>query len=585
MEFYTVTTENEAKDLQTIMPDIIAVDTEYVPGDPRWTKLLSVIVADGDRAWVVSPSLLPMLTPTLKSRSMIFLQDYNHCDTIILLKHGCDLRNTPCYNLIDMHHLLDENAEHSLGPRVLAEFGDDYKTRLKGQYENLEYQCKDGIYTFRLGMSDLSRITGDLWVLYSHVRQLSSALLETELNGLSVNVSLMEETTRKTAEDIASYLRTLRGEFNDYAEIWELREWHKKCEKLKTVSGRLGVPRPSFSFESDKQIAWLLYEALGLPVITKTKTGNPSTDFETLQTLSKDYPSLKSLVKFKDIKSLYATFMEGMLTRVVGNKIYPSFNVSGTTTGRLSHSNPNMGNLPKEGVIRNFFIPSPGMVIIGADYEQLEVVVELNLTDDPGLKEIVCGGASKHDLFKEDLDKAGFKIPRSQVKNINFALQYGAGAKKISKMVGCSLDDAEQIIATFYTRFSGVKALKDQTEKQIRDHGFITNLAGRTRHFGTARNNYELARSQRQAYNFLIQGVAAEACNRSFYRLELELSATPGRPLFSVHDEIVAEIDSANSESGMELICKVMGQATEDFNFKYPLTAKAYGPLTCWAKT
>jgi len=244
-----------------------------------------------------------------------------------------------------------------------------------------------------------------------------------------------------------------------------------------------------------------------------------------------------------------------------------------------------MGNLPKDGVIRNFFLPSPGNCIIGADYAQLEVVVELNLTDDPGLREIVCGGASKHDLFKTDLDRAGFNIPRSQVKNINFALQYGAGARKISKMVGCSQDEAEKIIATFYTRFSGVKKLKDSTNKLLSSQGYITNLAGRIRHFPQPRNKYDLFRQQRQAYNFLIQGVAAEVCNRAYYRFhQFMIKTGQGRGLFSVHDEIVADC-SMNASNCMRDLVTIMEQSTQDFGFKYPLKAVAYGPLDYWSKT
>jgi DNA polymerase I-like protein with 3'-5' exonuclease and polymerase domains len=604
MEFFRVETEQQARDLCQIMPEVIAVDTEYVKGDPRTTKLLSVIVADDNRAWAVSPSLLPTLTPTLKSRKLVFLQDYNHCDTIILLKNGCDLRETNCHNLIDMHHLLDDNAEHSLDARVKLMAGDDYKSVFWSKYKNyedapaeeaLEYACKDAIYTYRLGKSDFVAVMEDdnLRPLYEHTRKLSAALLDTELNGLNVNVPLMVEVKTETEGMINDWLVKLRKDYNDYCRVWEFEKHSKDIEKwaskLKTepsVDQRLRIKRPTFSFESDKQIAWLVYEALGLPVLNKTKTGNPSVDFETLQSLATDRPDLQPLVDYKDVKAVYATFIKGMLERVQDSKIYPSFNVSGTSTGRISHSNPNMGNLPKTGRIRNFFIPSPGMCIIGADYAQLEVVVELNLTDDPGLKEIVCGGASKHDLFKADLDKAGFNIPRSQVKNINFALQYGAGANKIAKMVGCSSLEANKIIDTFYQRFSGVKALKEQTNSTLLRDGYITNLAGRSRRFSPAKNKYELFRQQRQAYNFLIQGVAAEACNRAYYRFANWCQEFKhGRAMFPVHDEIVAEVWANQAEQCKQNLELIMEQSTQDFGFKYPLTAKAYGPLDKWEKT
>lgn len=610
MEFYRVSTTTEAKELIRIMPDVVAIDTEYVKGDPRVTKLLSVIVADEGRAWAISPSLLPMLAQTIQSRKLIFLQDYNHCDTIILYKNGCDIRDCNTFNLIDMHHLLDENAEHDLGSRILSQYMDNYKREFWDKYNNyedasedeaLEYACKDAIYTYRLGLMDyvgIDNLRAHSFEgsqnnllrrdLYGHIRRLSRVLLDTELEGVCVNEDLMKQTKITMKTQIDDCLPKLREEFNEYCKIWEMQKWASEIDKRSSDRGKSNVPRPVFSFTSDKQLSWLVYEALKSPVIQKTKKGNPSTDFDTLQTLAKDDARLEPLVIYKDLKGVYSTFVEGMLERVQNGRIYPHFNVSGTATGRISHSDPNMGNLPKEGVIRNFFVPSPGMVIIGADYEQLEVVIELNLTEDPGLREIVVGGASKHDLFMDELHKAGFKLPRSQVKNINFALQYGAGSKKVSKMVGCSTEDAERIISVFYSKFSGVKRLKDEVSSTVEREGQVTNLAGRTRRFDKPKNKYELYRQQRQAYNFLIQGVAGEACNRAYYRFHDSLwdsGSRYGRGLFTVHDEIVAEIEDGMFDIGMAELVRIMQQSTNDFNFKYPLKAKAYGPLTMWSKT
>ncbi len=591
MEFFKVETRQQAIDLIKIMPDVIAIDTEFVKGDPRTTKLLKVIIADDTRAWSIEPELLALLTPTIQSRSIILLQDYNHCDTVILLKHGCDLRKSTTFNLIDMHHLIDENADHDLGSRVLDNFSDNYKSKFWGKYKNyedapedeaLEYECKDAIYTYRLGVSDLLNVP----CLYKNINKLRSALLFTELEGVRVDVELMTRTKETMKTKIEEYLPKLRSEFDDYCKIWEMRKWVEEINKRKTESGKNKVPQPVFSFASDKNVAWLVYEGLGLPIIEKTEKGNPSTSFETLKELSETHPEISTIVEYKEIKAVYSTFVEGMLERVDNGRIYPHFNVSGTATGRISHTNPNMGNLPKEGVIRNFFLPSEGMVLFGADYAQLEVVVELNLTEDLGLKEIVCGGASKHDLFKDALDKAGFNLPRSQVKNINFALQYGAGARKISKMVGCDETSANNIIKVFYDKFSGVKALKESVNNTLSKESKITNLAGRTRRFERSNNKYETYRQQRQAYNFLIQGVAAEACNMAYYRFHEWIKATGrGRAMFSVHDEIVAECLPENVEEYKKKLIDIMAESTVDFNFKYPLTAKAYGPLTCWSKT
>ncbi len=600
MEFTRINTVQDAIALSKTMPGVVAIDTEYVKGDPRTTKLLDVIIADDQRAWIFTPEFLPYLKEAILHRHTIFLQDYNHCDTIILLKNGVDLRETNCHNLIDMHHLIDENAPHDLGARIKDTFSDDYKAEFWAKYKNyedapeeeaIEYACKDAIYTYRLGLKDYETIyhhnnngdyTEKLYELYQHIRQLSASLLDTQINGLGVNVKLMEDTKCKILSQIDSFLPKLREEFEDYCEIWELQEWQKKISKLKTDVGRLRVPRPVFNFAADRQVSWLVYEALKCPVITKTETGNPSTNFETISTLSTSDLRLRTLVEFKDVKSLYSTFVEGMLERVENGRIYPNFNVSGTSTGRISHSNPNMGNLPKTGVIRNFFIPSPGMCFIGADYSQLEVVIEANLTEDPSLLKIILEGKSKHDITAE-----GLGIDRNAAKTLNFALQYGAGVGKVAEILSCTKEEASDIYERYWELYSGVSALKEKVNKEIKETGQITNLAGRTRHFPPTNNRFEVFKQQRQAYNFLIQGVAGEACNRAFYRIADCLKQQGlGRALFSVHDEILLEVENEPQviERFKEALINTMSLSTVDFNFKYPLKAVAYGPLTKWSK-
>lgn len=582
MQFYEVTTEQQAKELINICPDIIAIDTEYVPGDPRTTQLLSVIIADGDRAWIIFPSLLTMLTPMIRARKLIFLQDYNHCDTIILNSHGCDLRNTYCLNLIDMHHIIDETKEHSLESRVWETFQDDYKTRLKGQYQNIEYQGKDGIYTYRLGMQDLHQIeTKGITTLLEHVRQCSLSLLDTEINGINVDVDLMNRTKQNMSVKINQYLPKLKEEFKDGCSIWEIKKWQEEINKRSTDIGKSKVRRPEFSFASDKQISWLLYEHLKLPVLERTKKKNPSTSYETLIQLSKRYPSLQTLIDYKETKSVYSTFVEGMLERVDNGKIYPHFNVSGTDTGRISHSNPNMANLPTNGVVRNFFIPSIGYKIIGADYTQLEVVVEANLTRDPQLIKVINEGVSKHDITAQ-----GLGIDRNTAKTLNFALQYGAGVRKISKILGTGQSESEDIFKRYWELYSGVRTLKEKTNKILKETGQITNLFNRTRHFPEPKNEYEEAKQQRQAYNFLIQGVAGDACNMAYYRFCNHIKDVPnGRGLFTVHDEIVAEVKTEYADYYMKSLASIMESISPYLNFEYPLKAKSYGPLDKWDKT
>lgn len=584
MQIVEVTTIEQAKELIKVCPDIIAIDTEYVPGDPRTTKLTSIIIADESRAWLISPPLLPMLTPMIRARKALFLQDYDRCDTIILYQHGCDIRDCNTYNLIDMHHLIDENADHSLGARVLQTFNDDYKIRLKGHYDDIEYQGKDGIYTYRLGLQDLTYLTqNNLEALYNHVRNTSNVLLNTTLNGIFVDEELVNKTYVEMGKKINEFLPKLRWEFKDACTGWELKKWQEEINKRSTHRGKLGVPRPEFSFASDQQVRWLLYEYIGIPIESKTKKGNPSTDYETLKSFVERYPAIQTLVDYKETKSVFSTFVVGIKERIENGKIYPHFNVSGTTTGRISHSNPNMGNLPTDGVIRNFFLPSPGYVIIGADYSQLEVVIEASLTRDPQLLRIINEGVSKHDITAE-----GLGVDRNTGKTLNFALQYGAGVQKVAKLLGISKESAEDVFSKYWNIYSGVKALKEETVKALEEKGKVINLFGRIRHLSKSSKHWEWEKSKRQGYNFLIQGVAGDCCNMAMWKVDKLLKFQGiGRVLFTVHDEIVCEV--LDNPQIVEL-CKtalkrIMESISEVIDLNPRLTAKTYGPLAFWSKT
>jgi DNA polymerase I len=595
MEFIKIETLAQVEEAIKQIPDIVAVDTEFVKGDPRTTQLLTIIIADSERAWYfdynecVTKGFKYLIRKCIESRAVIFLQDYNHCDTVILYKHGIDIRDKQVYNLIDMHHLIDENADHSLDARIKESYGDDYKTQFWNTYKNyedapeeeaIEYACKDAIYTFRLGVKDLKFVPTNL---YNEVRLLSRSLLDTELRGLKVNTKLIKEEYSILEYRIRKCSEELRKEYNDYCEIWELKEWEKQLSQRKTDRGKLLVKRPYFNFDSDRQVSWLMYEALGIETIEKTKTGNPSTSISTLESLVANGAATKSILDYKELKSVFSTFIEGMLERTESDRIYPHFNVSGTTTGRLSHSNPNMGNLPKSGTIRNFFVPDSGMFIIGADYSQLEVVIEANLTKDPNLIKIITEGMSKHDITAN-----GLKLERGQAKTLNFALQYGAGSGKVCKILGVSKSEGDRIFKEYWDLYSGVRDLKERTNEEIAKTGKITNLAGRTRHFPKPVNKWEMYKQQRQAYNFLIQGVAAECCNRAFYRFANWLKETgDGEALFSVHDEIVCQVwgnDAQLPYFCMSELTKCMEDVSKEFGFEFSLTAKAYGPLTCWSK-
>ncbi len=490
-----------------------------------------------------------------------------------------------------LEHLVDERLDHGLGDFALREFSDNYKEEFWSKYktyqeapkeEAYEYEMRDGCYTFAAGTKYLEATSRKL-DLVRHVHKLQWALFDTEIKGIAVDLELMKRTKEEMGNRIQGYLPRLRSEFDDLCKIWELKKWQEEISKRSTDKGKSGVAKPVFKFSSDTQLRTLLYDEsyLGLEVKQKTKKGSPSTSYDSLKELSEEHPEISTIVKYKEEKAVYSTFVEGMLERVEDDqKIYPGFFINGTATGRISHNNPNMGNLPTEGVIRNFFKPDNGNSIIGADYSQLEVVVEANLTEDPQLLKIINEGASKHDITA-----IGLGLSRDVAKTLNFALQYGAGVHKISKLLGTSHSASEDIFKRYWTLYSGVKALKDQTCKILEETGEVTNLFGRIRHFDKPKNEFEQAKQQRQAYNHLIQGVGADITNMATYLISDKFKdLSLGRLWFSVHDEIVTEVRNDLIDQAKDVIVKCMEEPNVYLNLKYPVQCKLYGPMQCWGK-
>lgn len=572
-----------------IYPKVISLDTEYSEKNVRHADLLSISIG-------VSPDLTYILEDF---KSVQIFIDSADCvftwngvvDHYILCRSGFNFPKSKIIDAMLLEHLIDERLNHGLGDFALRECNDNYKEEFWSKYktyqeapkeEAYEYEMRDGAYTYRAGIaySDLLKERMDL---VRHIHKLQWALFDTEIKGIKVDLELMRRTKATMSAQIVENLIKLREEFDGYCKIWELKKWTEEISKRSSLKGKFGVGKPVFKFSSDSQLKSLLYDEslLGLQTEAKTKKGSPSTSYDTLKELAKIHPEVQSIANYKEVKAVYATFVEGMLERVEDDKrIYPGFFINGTATGRISHNNPNMGNLPTTGVIRNFFIPDFGSSIVGADYSQLEVVVEANLTEDSQLLKIINEGASKHDITAE-----GLGIDRNAAKTLNFALQYGAGVHKISKILKISHKDAEDIFKRYWELYAGVRSLKERVCKDLAETSEVTNIFGRTRHFDKPKNEYEKAKQERQAYNHLIQGVGADITNMATYLISDEFKAKSlGRLWFSCHDEVVTECKTNLIEQGLEVITKCMYEPNNYLNLKYPVQTKTYGPLKCWGK-
>lgn len=540
-------------------------------------------------------SLLTRLTTPLVGHNIKF-------DLKMLYRAGVDLTLLQWRDTLLIGHLLDENREsNSLDSYIQEYWSSKYKEDFWAKYKTYteapesdrwEYACADVHYTYKLYKLLLSRLewkqklkgligvekTGIPSSLVKLTHDLGRSLLDTEIRGIQVDSKYLSDLGQvlvKETNDLSTQMcRSVEAEINEI----EVEDWSNELDKRKTERGKAGVPRPEFSFGSTKQLQTLLYDKLGLEVQYNEKTKKVSTDEASLEKLEGKHPIITLLRKYREKQKTLSSFIEGTMKRLrPDGRIYPSFRVGGTHTGRISHSNPNLGQLPRSGGIRGMYIPSGGNVLISCDYSQLEVVLEANLTGDTVLAELILEGKSKHATTAEELG-----ISCELAKPVNFAMQYWASHYKIAKMLGVSEEEGKVFWDKYWQLYKGPKKLKKYTDSLV-DKGIpIVNMFGRHRRFlKRTRNDWD--KDYRQAYNFLIQSTGADITSLAFVRIDAWLKERGiGRGLFTVHDEIIIEVLDEFAEEAEATLKKVMIQVGTELKLKIPLSCQSSGSMSRW---
>jgi DNA polymerase-1 len=331
------------------------------------------------------------------------------------------------------------------------------------------------------------------------------------------------------------------------------------------------------NINSPRQLAAILFEEQGLPVLKKTRTG-PSTDAEVLEQLADMGHELPRLIlgyrELQKLKSTYVDVLPLAVNRETG-RIHTSFNQVGAQTGRLSSSEPNLQNIPVrtprgEG-IRRGFVAAPGWTFVVADYSQIELRLMAHLSGDPAF---IAAFRQGHDIHRQTaaiifgvpIDQVSGEM-RARAKTTNFGIIYGQGAFALSKKLGFSIDEAKQFIADYFTRFAGVRAYLDRQVELARQQGYVETLFGRRRYIPEIRDrNFNIrAFGERTAQNTPLQGSAADLIKIAMIRIHKALPAAglTARMVLQVHDELVIEAPAAEAERAAELVKQHMEGAAK----------------------
>lgn len=329
-----------------------------------------------------------------------------------------------------------------------------------------------------------------------------------------------------------------------------------------------------FNVNSPKQLGEILFDTLGLPHAKKTKTGY-STNAEILEKLRPAHPIIDDILDYRQVTKLKSTYTDGLLKVADKNgRVHTNFKQTGTATGRLSSTEPNLQNIPVRTELgrelRRFFLPeNRDYVIIDADYSQIELRLLAHVSKDSNMIEAFLGGTDIHTSTAATVfcvaEGAVSPEMRKRAKAVNFGILYGIGAFSLSDDLGVSRAQAQEFIDRYLASYPGIDLYLKDTIREAYDNGYVTTLFGRRRYIpelaGT--NKMQQKFGERVAMNSPIQGTAADVIKLAMVRVDQRLkeSGIDARLILQVHDELLIESHRSCAEQAKTILQEEMEHA------------------------
>jgi DNA polymerase-1 len=324
-----------------------------------------------------------------------------------------------------------------------------------------------------------------------------------------------------------------------------------------------------FNISSPRQLGDVLFNKLALPKPVKYGKGKMiSTAVDVLEGLAASHEAPRLVLEYRQLTKLKSTYVDALpaLVNPATGRVHTTFGQTGTATGRLSSTNPNLQNIPIRTElgreIRAAFIAEPGCVLLAADYSQIELRLLAHFSQDPLLVEAYRRGDDIHTLTASQV----FGVPplmvtadhRRQAKVVNFGIVYGLSPFGLSQNLGIDTSEAKRFIDAYFEKYSGVRRFIDRTLDQARRDQKVSTLFGRVRPIPdiNARNANQRGFAERTAVNTPLQGTAADLIKLAMIRIDgvLRERGMKSRMTLQVHDELVFEVPEAEADAMRALV-------------------------------
>lgn len=575
---------NSEKDLERLIEELVktsrfALDTETTGLDVVDANLVGISVATSPGEAYYIPvgheekqeEQLPLellrerLGPVLLHDSYKVFHNAKF-DMIALERHGLPVKG-PCIDTMIAAWLLNpsgrgiglkEQAWQRLGIEMtpieqLIQKGRQELTMAQVSIaEAAPYACADADMTLRLAnVLEKELKEREQWDLFMEMEMpLIPVLVSMERHGVAVDPQALEAMSRRIEEQL-----------------------EKLQEQIYEYAGH------TFNVRSTQQLGDVLFEEMELPVIRRTKTGY-STAKDVLSELEDEHPIATLILEYRKLEKLRSTYVDTLpdLVNPSTGRIHTSYNQTGTSTGRLSSSDPNLQNIPVRTElgrhVRAAFVAPPKHMLLGCDYSQVELRLLAHFSRDPEMMAAFQRGEDIHATTAAAIHGVPLaevtKEQRSLAKTINFGLMYGMSAYGLASRTGLSIEEARQFIETYFERFGQVEKYFEEILAFAREHGYVETVMGRRRYFpmlkATNEGNSRAQRAaERAAINMPIQGSAADILKIAMIHLYhlLREKQLKGRLILQIHDELILEVPEEELTRTRDLVVDTMENAYE----------------------
>lgn len=354
----------------------------------------------------------------------------------------------------------------------------------------------------------------------------------------------------------------------------------KEIETLQqAVDARAGY---AVNINSPKQLGTLLFEQMHIPPVKRTKTGY-STDEEVLEQIAQTYPIAREILEYRANAKLKSTYVDNLLLMADDeHKVHSYLDQTGTVTGRLSSSSPNLQNIPvrteKGRLLRKAFCAAPGYQMLSVDYSQIDLRVLAHESQDPVLVQAFLEGG---DIHTQTAAQVFGVMPlmvtnemRSSAKAINFGIIYGQGPMGLSQALGISLREAKEYIDNYFKNFRVVRQWIDDNIAAARKNGYVKTMLGHIRYLPEFNMGIGSVTSfaQRAAINTIVQGGSADIIKKAMIDVFNAYRNSPVQMTMQVHDELIFEVPQDSLTQTAARIKDLMQQAVP---LRVPLVAAA----------